>query len=123
MFKKLRLFRLWLSYKFAEIRNVYSHKAVGQQTGKDGETVILYTILGKRDLYKISIEQLMDNKSLLERFHPCQTAKFGAIALGDVLFSLPADQREQRYNKIKRQMLDDDGLENSDDTNKAEPNE
>ena len=69
MLKKLKCFRWWLSYKFAEIRNVYSHKAVGQQTSKNGKTVILYTIMGKRDLYRISIEKLMDNKELLERFH------------------------------------------------------
>lgn len=115
MFKKLNLFRLWLSYKLAEIRNVYSHKAVGQQTDKNGETIILYTIMGKRDLYRISIEKLMGDKTLLERFHPCQTAKFGAIALGDILFSLPTEQREQRYQKIKYQMLEDDG--NSNDKN------
>ena len=89
MFKKLKLFLLWLSYKTAEMRNVYSHKAVGQRQRKDGITLIMYTILGKRDLYDVPINELMDNKALLERFHPCQTAKFGAIALGDVLFSLP----------------------------------
>src|SRR3989338_7611104 len=111
MFKKLKLFSLWLSYKLAEIRNVYSHKAVGQRQGKEGETIIMYTILGKRDLYTIAISKLMDDQELLERFHPCQTAKFGAIALGDILFALPPEQREQRYRKIKHQMLDTDTSE------------
>lgn len=115
MLKKLRLFRLWLSYKFAEIRNVYSHKAVGQHTDENGETIILFTIMGKRDIYRIPIKKLMDDKELLERFHPCQTAKFGAISMGDVLFSLPPDQREQRYKKIKRQMLEEDGHHNDDE--------
>ena len=117
MFQKLKLFKLWLSYKLAEIRNVYSHKAVGQQPNKSGETIILYTIMGKRDLYRISIEKLMNDKELLERFHPCQTAKFGAIALGDVLFSLPPDQREQRYKNIKRQMLEKDKEQQSNNNN------
>ena len=116
MFKKLKLFLLWLSYKTAEMRNVYSHKAVGQRQRKDGITLIMYTILGKRDLYDVPINELMDNKALLERFHPCQTAKFGAIALGDVLFSLPQDQRENRYKNIKDQMLPPD-----DENNQPEP--
>src|SRR3990167_428539 len=112
MFKKINMFRLWLSYKLSEIRNIYTHKAVGQQTGKDGETIILYTILGKRDLYKISIEKLMSDRSLLERFHPCQTAKFGAIALGEVLFCIPPENREQRFTKIKQEMLEENFSKN-----------
>jgi len=105
MLRKLKLAMLWLSYKLSEMRNVYTHKAVGQREGKNGKTLIRYTILGKRDLYDIPIKELMDNKELLERFHPCQTAKFGAIALGEVLFALPNEQRENLYNNIKEQML------------------
>lgn len=116
MFKKLKLFLLWLSYKTEEMRNVYSHKAVGQRQRKDGITLIMYTILGKRDLYNVPISELMGNKDLLERFHPCQTAKFGAIALGDVLFSLPQNQRKKRYKKIKDQMLPPE-----DENNQPEP--
>ena len=113
MFKQLKIFRLWLSYKLSEMRNVYSHKAVSQQTGKNGETIILYTILGKRDIYRTVIKDLMDDNALLERFHPCQTVKFGAIALGDILFSLPHEKREQQYKKIKSQMLDSNEKENN----------
>lgn len=103
--RNIKLFCLWMSYKLSEMRNVYSHKAVSHQTDKNGETTIIYTILGKRDLYRILLEDLMGNKELLERFHPCQAAKFGAVSMGDVLFSFPAEQREKRYDKIKSQML------------------
>ncbi len=109
MFKKIKLFSLWLSYKLAELRNVYSHKAVAQRhCKKTNATLIMYTILGKRDIYKISIAKLLEDKELLERFHPCQAAKFGAIALGDVLFSIPQEQRQQQYEKIKYKMLTPD---------------
>jgi hypothetical protein len=66
MLKKIQLSLLWLSYKLAEIRNIYTHKAVGQRLNKTGETIILYTILGKRDIYQISIVALMDNGELLD---------------------------------------------------------
>ena len=105
MFNKINTFFLWFSYKLSEIKNVYSHKAVGQRTDRHGGTQVLYTILGKRDIYSIRIEDLMDDAQLLSRFHPCQAAKFGAIALGDALFESPADQRESRYQRIKAEML------------------
>lgn len=105
MLKKFKLLRLWVSYKLSEIRNIYSHKAIGQQQTKDGATLIAYTILGKRDIYFIKLDDLMDNINLLERFHPCQTAKFGAIALGEVLFSIPHEQRHHRFISIKKSMM------------------
>ena len=105
MFNKLKTLWFWFNYKKAELRNFYSHKAVGQKTNEDGDTIILYTILGKRYIYTISIQNLMETKELLERFHPCQAAKFGSIAMGEVLFSLPSDKREMSFKKIKNQML------------------
>jgi hypothetical protein len=105
MFKAIKHFLLWCNYKCSEMQNIYSHKAIGQRQNKEGTTIIMYTILGKRDVYEISINDLMDNKRLLERFHPCQAAKFGVISLGDVLFTLPQHQREQRYHNIKTQIL------------------
>jgi len=105
MLKRLKIARLWLGHQVAEIRNVYTHRSVGQTQGRNGETIILYTILGKRDVYRISIEKLMEDKDLLERFHPCQTVKFGVISLGDVLFQVAPEQRKTLYQKIKSQML------------------
>ena len=92
-------------HKIAEMRNHFPYKAVGQCTKTPGDTIILYTILGKRDLYEIPIKDLMDNKELIAKFSPLQAAKLGAIALGDILFSLPEEDRKQRYEEIIEKML------------------
>lgn len=113
LLKKINMLCLWISYKLSEMRNVYSHKAVGHHTNEHGDTIILFTIMGKRDIYRIPIQTLMENKDLLERFHPCQTAKFGAISMGDVLFSLPIDIREDRYKSIREKMLGEE-IDNKD---------
>lgn len=106
MLKKIKYIQMWFSYKLSEMKNFYSHKAVGWRQDSEGKTIILYTILGKRDVHEISIETLMADKDLLEHFHPCQTTKFGVIAIGDVLFSMPLEQREKKYRKIKNKMLE-----------------
>jgi hypothetical protein len=105
--KTLRTFQLWLSYKLAESKNVYPYKIVGQSY-TDNTTIIIYTILGKRDIYKTPIKELMDDDNLINYFSPKQAAKLGAIALGDILFALPPEQRESRFKNIKERMLEED---------------
>ena len=94
-----------LQYKLAEMRNHYPCKAVGQKTVSPGRTIILYTILGKRHLHEIPIQSLMENNELINQFPPAQAVKFGAIALGDLLFSLPESERKEKYEAIKSKML------------------
>ncbi|MCP4473772.1 MAG: hypothetical protein GY821_04245 [Gammaproteobacteria bacterium] len=83
----------------------------GQRQDSNGETIIIYTLLGKRDLYEITIKELIENNDLLEQFHPFQAVKFGSIAIGDLLFSLPPEQREHKYNHIRKQMLESNDLD------------
>lgn len=87
--------------------NYYICKLVGEKNISDSpNTVILYRMLGKRDLFEISVNDLLDNKELLEKFHPTEAVKFGAIAMGDILFNLPEEQRPKRFAEIKQKMLE-----------------
>ena len=94
-----------MHYKLAERRNHYACKAVGQKTTKPGHTIILYTLLGKRDVYEIPIQDLLNNNELINRFPPTQAIKFGVIALGDLSFGIPYEQQQQRFETIKNQIL------------------
>lgn len=107
MWRQIALFFPWLRYQLSQFRHCYSHRAVAQRHNKQGETVIIYTLLGKRDLYEIRLKYLMDDPKLLAQFHPCQAAKFGALSMGDVLFSMPIDQREQALSEMRSKMLDE----------------
>lgn len=106
MFHKCKQFFLWLNYKICERKNTFTHRAVSHSQGKNGNTIITYTILGKRDLYKVPISELLEDNKLVQNFNPLQAVKFGAIALGDVLFSLPQNDRETKYQEIKNKMFE-----------------
>lgn len=70
------------------IKNKYPCKLVGtKKTRNTHETIIIFTILGKREGYNITLNEIISNKELLEKFHPTEAVKFGFISLGDVFFN------------------------------------
>ena len=54
--------------------------------------------------YEISIKDLLEDKELIAKFHPTEAVKFGAIALGDLLFGIPESERKQKYEEIRDKM-------------------
>jgi len=65
-------------------KNSYAYKLVhGKFCNENKDTIITYTILGKREGYEISLRNLLLNKNLLQKFHPTETVKFGFIFSGD----------------------------------------
>ena len=75
-------------------------------TKEKRNTVIIYRILGKRDIFEISIEKLLANPQLLSMFHPTEAVKFGAIAMGDILLKENEEKRNKKFDEIKQKMLD-----------------
>lgn len=97
-----------IQYWAALKRNVYHCKLVGEkQNNKDKyNTIILYRFIGKRDIFEIAIKDLLENRELLEKFHPTEAIKFGAIAMGDTLFREDPQAIKQRFDEIKKKMLE-----------------
>ena len=95
-------------YYFATHRNQYYCKLIGEKLNpqEKSNTIILYRLLGKRDIFEISIRELLDNRDLLEKFHPTEAVKLGAIAMGDMLSTIEHDATVARFQEIKRKMLD-----------------
>lgn len=89
------------------MRNRYPCLLIGEKHLHDkNKTVIQYIIKSKRDtVYEISIEELLNDPMLIEKFHPTQAVKIGCIAMDDILYSTPEDQRKQKYRSIMYQML------------------
>jgi hypothetical protein len=70
------------------IKNTYPFKLVSGKPNHQGtDTIITYTILGKREGHQKNLGDLINNMELIEKFHPTETVKFGFIGLGDFLFS------------------------------------
>jgi len=83
----------------AVMGNTYPCKLVGSKaTDNTSLTIIIFTILGKREGYEKSLSELLKDKKLIERFHPTEAIKFGFIALGDSIFELPIGNRKQPDN-------------------------
>ena len=106
MFRKFKQFFLWFNYKLYERKRTFTHRAISYSEGGSGSTIIAYTIFGKRDLYKISISELLEDENLVQNFNPLQAVKFGVIALGDILFSASQNDREIKYEEIKNKMFE-----------------
>lgn len=68
-------------------RNVYPCRLVGGKVDViTTRTRVIFTVLGKRDGYDKALDDLINNKDLLNKFHPTEAVKFGFIYMGDTLF-------------------------------------
>lgn len=105
LLEQLRYLIGYITYIISAGRNVYPCKAVGQVISPSGETIIQYTILGKRDVHSIPLKTLMNDKALLNKFTPTQAAKLGVISIGEILFTLPESERKNRFEEIRSKML------------------
>ncbi|MEO8401577.1 MAG: hypothetical protein ABI597_07255 [Gammaproteobacteria bacterium] len=97
-----------IQYRFATSKNYYSCVFIGEKlnVNESYNTIILYRMKGKKEILEIPIKTLLDDINLLRQFHQKDAAKFGAIAMGDILFQENNDFIKQRFENIKRKMLD-----------------
>jgi len=76
-------------------KNKYYCKLVG---GKNDSlkigTTIVYTLLGKREGYERSLQEILTG-DLLQKFHPTEVLKFGFIFEGDSMFYLTKTGKAQ----------------------------
>lgn len=67
-------------------KNKYPCRLVGEkQDNTINSTRIIFTILGKREGYDTTLNELINNKDLLKKFHPTEAVKFGFIHMGETL--------------------------------------
>lgn len=94
-------------YFYYSQRNFYRCKLVGEKPSRDeNDTIIIYRILGKRDIFEIPIQELLLTPDLLSQFHPTEAIKFGAISMGDVLLRIHDSKRREKFDEIKKKMMD-----------------
>lgn len=96
----------FIQYHLASLRNYYPCKLVGEkQTKEKCNTVILYRMLGKRDVHEILIQDLLATPELVAKFHPTEAVKLGSIAMGDLLLKEGTDMRKEVFDEIREKML------------------
>lgn len=92
----------------SSVKNSYPYQIAGEKssTANSHNTTILYTINGKRDLFEITINELLENPTLLEKFHPTVAIKLGAISMGESLIhENQICSAQPSVNAVKEQML------------------
>ena len=88
-------------YRFMSMRNRYPCKIVGEKFDETThKTTVMYKVLTKKEEFEIGLEDLLDNQSLLEKFHPTQTVKLGFMAFGEIFFNEPKEIAYKKYRDI-----------------------
>ncbi len=82
------------------LKNTYPCKLVGGKLNRiNMNTIIIFTILGKRDGHEKPLRELIMNKDFIEKFHPIDAIKFGFISLGDRLFKFSEIEKIESLKK------------------------
>jgi hypothetical protein len=91
-----------IQYKLASIKNRYPCLLIGEKIFPNKEKpTIQYVIKSKRDVvYEITIQELLNDPLLIEKFHPTQAVKIGCIAMGNILCNTPPKQRKEKCSQI-----------------------
>ena len=65
------------------------------------QTIVKIKDFGRGTNFELSIQDIFDNKNLLEKFHPYDVSKIAFIAFGEIMFSLPREERKARFNQLR----------------------
>ncbi len=105
IYEKAGFMKNQLFYAQESIKNRYPC-SIFKSKKINGEYVIYYCILGKKDnIHRVSVNDLLNDKLLLEKFHPIEAAIVGFIAGGNTLIKLSQDEQEETFKMILANML------------------
>ena len=98
-------------YAMESIKNRYPCKVV-QVINTDNfskNTRIKYQAASKINIRESSIQSILDDPLLLEKFHPTDGVKFGFISCGEILLreNISIEQARELYKEITKNMFAD----------------
>lgn len=87
-------------------KNIYAYEITGEKIipSKTGIT-ISYKMPGDSSNKAISIQDLLNDKKLIEKFHPLDAFKLGSLAFEDIILKLPETKKFEKFFQIKNMML------------------
>jgi len=102
----LRVFIDFFYFHSENRKNYYPCKLLPKyHLDEKNNLIIQYKTFGNRNYFEISIRDLFADKDLLAKFHPLEVSKITCIAMGEIIFSLPENQRENKFIKMKNKIL------------------
>ncbi|NNM59198.1 MAG: hypothetical protein HKM04_05225 [Legionellales bacterium] len=98
----------FIHYQMENRKNQYQCQLIGEKINASDKvnTVLIFRMMGKRDIHEIPVDKLLEDKTLVEKFCPTDGVKIGIIAMGDMLLNEENQTKAiQKIEKIKKQMF------------------
>lgn len=99
-------------YSLASVKNRYPCKIIKVDHNKSSvkkTTKITFQAVNKTNIRKATVEELISDPILLEKFHPTDCVRMGFLSAGDLLFRSCSNIEECKklYEKISLEILKD----------------
>ena len=105
-FRKLVLKLQYCWEHFKEL-NRYPYILEGELNHNPQQTILLYRIRGKRDIFQLSAQDICNNPSLISKFHPLDVRIISYIAAIEQILTIPTEQRSDRLRLIKNKIFNE----------------
>ena len=92
-------------YSIESIKNRYPCKIIEIDYSETSPCIITYRCATRLNVRKNTLEEILNDKSLVEKFHPSDCVKFGFISAGDILFKNEYGDNKEKYLSILEQMI------------------
>jgi hypothetical protein len=107
LFSQIQHFINYLYYfNFSLSKNTYPCKLIGEKILPNTEGIlIIFKLSGIDSNYEISLRKLLNDKKLLEKFHPCDAFQLGLLSFEEIIRKIDKQIRLKTYINIKNMML------------------
>lgn len=87
-------------------KNTYPCKLVGEKISfPSNEQIILFKVLGKKNIYNAPLKGLFPDKKIISGFSPKDALKLGEIAFNEIINNVPKDEQLDKFKRMKEVML------------------
>src|SRR3990167_8011027 len=117
MMSLLRKVKNKFTYSVESIRNRYPCKLIKikNHTDFDRKTLVTYRAVTRTNLRELTLEEILNDPMIVEKFHPTDAVKLGFLSAGEILLknNLTLEQIKADYQRIVKAMFKD--LDGSDE--------
>lgn len=100
------------TYALESIKNRYPCKIVSMKFSNDfsSPTEIQYFAATKTNIRKSTIQEVLNDPLLIEKFHPTDGVKLGFISFGEIILkeSLSIDEAREKYTFLIESMMQEE---------------
>lgn len=77
----------------------------GEVHNNSQQTILLYRVRGKRDVFELSAQDICNNPALISKFHPLDVRIISYIAGVEQIIKVNPTERSDQFNFIKNKIF------------------